>query len=250
MNRLNDLVGGPARRKVVLVLATVLGLESADLGAVSATASQLQAAFHVGKTDIGLLLAITQLVGAACTLPFGVLVDRIRRTRLLTAVAGLWAVAMGISGVAPSFLFLLLTRLFLGAVTAVAYPAIASLIGDYFPPAERGQIYGFVASGELIGAGFGIVVAGGAASAFATWRAAFFALALPSLAIVWLIRRLPEPTRGGTSRMPPGTQELPEDSARAGGPHQPTPTSHSDGQTRDEPGLARQVVRRSHVAPQ
>jgi len=38
-------------------------------------------------------------------------------------------------------------------------PAVASPIGDLFAPAERGRIYAFILTGELVGAGFGIVMA-------------------------------------------------------------------------------------------
>lgn len=193
---LDGILGGGARRTVILVLAAVLALDSADQGAIGATAGQLQRAFHVGTTDIGLLLTITQLVGAVFALPFGALADRVTRTRLLIATIGLWSLAMVASGFASTYLVLMLTRLSLGAVTAVAYPAIASLVGDFFLPTERGRIYGFVLSGELVGAGGGILIAGVAASLFGSWRAAFFVLALPAIGVMWLVHRLPEPARG------------------------------------------------------
>ena len=71
--------------------------------------------------------------------------------------------------------------MFLGAVTAAAGPLVASLIGDYFLPAERGRIYGFILAGELIGAGFGFAVTGDIATL--SWRAAFVILALPAFAL-------------------------------------------------------------------
>jgi hypothetical protein len=37
----------------------------------------------VGNTQIGLLLAVGSLAGAAFTIPAGILTDRTRRTRLL-----------------------------------------------------------------------------------------------------------------------------------------------------------------------
>jgi MFS family permease len=48
---------------------------------------------------------------------------------------------------------LLLARLLLGAVTATAVPAVASLTGDFFPAGERGRIYGYISVGEVAGAG-------------------------------------------------------------------------------------------------
>ncbi len=177
-----------------MAFAAALSLDSADKATVGVNATSLQAALHIGKSEIGLLLTVSSLVGAAATIPAGALVDRVRRTRLLSGTILVWAVAMCLSGAATSYLFLVLARVALGAVTAVAAPAIASMIGDVFPAGERGRIYGFVLSGELIGAGFGFVVAGQFTSL--SWRAPFLFLAVPSLLVWWLIRRLPEPPRG------------------------------------------------------
>jgi MFS family permease len=99
------------------------------------------------------------------------------------------------SAVVPTFDDLLLARLFLGGVTAAAGPLVASLVGDYFPAAERGRIYGYILAGELAGAGVGFAVTGDLAAL--SWRAAFLILALPAFVLAWLIFRLPEPARGG-----------------------------------------------------
>src|SRR5581483_6456793 len=96
---------------------------------------------------------------------------------------------------------LLVARLFLGAVTAVAGPAVASLVGDYFPSGERGKIYGYILGGELVGAGVGFVVTGDIAAL--SWRAAFVILALPAFALAWFVARLPEPRRGGSAPLRP-----------------------------------------------
>ncbi|HEX6762332.1 MAG TPA: MFS transporter [Gaiellaceae bacterium] len=193
-------VGGEQRLHVVLVLACVLGLSGADVATVGASATELRHALHIGNTQVGLLIAVSSLVGAVATLPFGVLADHAPRTRFLGGAVVLWAVAMTWSATVSSFPQLLLARLFLGAVTAAAGPMIASLIGDYFSAGERGRIYGFILAGELVGAGFGFAVTGDIAAL--SWRAAFVALALPALVVAWFVFRLPEPARGGADVLP------------------------------------------------
>lgn len=217
VRRLDHILGGAGRRQVIVAFAGVLALDSADKATIGTSAVQLQAGLGIGKTQIGLLLAVSSLVGACATVPFGTLVDRTNRTRLLRIAVLCWAVAMVLSGVATSYLFLLLARVALGIVTAVAGPAIASLIGDYFPQQERGRIYGFVLSGELIGAGFGFVISG--QFAVLSWRAPFFVLALPTLAVWWLLRRIREPERGGADsdgRADEGSATLAYEAVRAG----------------------------------
>jgi predicted MFS family arabinose efflux permease len=189
------------------VLASVLALESADIGTVAAVATQLERGLHASLVEIGLLVTASSLVGALTTLPFGTVVDRLNRSRLLAAVVVAWAGAMILSGFTQSFLMLLLTRVGLGAVTAAAGPAVASLTGDYFPENERGKIYGYILTGQLLATGMGFLVAGNIAGLLG-WRSAFFALATPSLVLAGVIVRfLVEPARKGGSQLEPPVRQ-------------------------------------------
>lgn len=114
------------------MLAAVLGLSGADTGTVSATADNLEQAFHIGNTAIGVLLSVVAVTGAVFTIPSGILTDRTRRIRLLAGSIVLWAVATGLSGAASSYAWLLAARVALGAVTATTGPAVASLTGGFF----------------------------------------------------------------------------------------------------------------------
>lgn len=200
-------LGGPARLQVIAVLGAVLGLDTADTGTVSAVSDQLKSAFHIGNTEVGLLLAVVSLIRAGATLPLGTFADRMpRRAILMVAVAG-WGATMVASGLAVSYTFLLLTRMVLGAATAAAWPSVASLTGDFFPARERAGIYGMIVSGELVGAGIGFFISG-EISTLLGWHWAFFVMAVPSLLVVWGIwRYLPEPARGAQSWLKPGERE-------------------------------------------
>jgi MFS family permease len=192
---LTKALGGEARTRVIVTLAAVLGLSSADASTVGASATQLRDALNIGNTDIGLLVTVTSLVAAIASLPFGVLADRVRRTWVLGGAIVLWGGAMIWSATVSSFGELLLARVFLGGVTAAAGPLVASLVGDYFPAYERGRIYGYILAGELAGAGIGFAVTGDIATL--SWRAAFITLALPAFVLAWLVFQLREPARGG-----------------------------------------------------
>jgi predicted MFS family arabinose efflux permease len=114
VERLGSLAGGPARRRVVLLLAAVLALESADAGTVGAVAAQLERTFDIGNTGIGLLLTVSSLMGAASALPMGVVADRARRIPVLAISIGLWGLSMVATGFATSYSMVLVTRLALG----------------------------------------------------------------------------------------------------------------------------------------
>ena len=215
--RLEVTLGGPERTRVIVLLACVLALGSADTSTVGASATQLRAALHIDNTDIGLLVAVSSLTAAVASVPFGALADRMPRTRVLGVAVAVWGVAMIWSATTGSFGHLLLARLFLGVVTAVAGPVVASLIGDYFPSSERGRVYSYVLTGELLGGGLGFAVTGDIAAL--SWRAAFVILALPAFVLAWYVVRMPEPQRGGSDPLPGGTvaESGPSEAGGAGG---------------------------------
>src|ERR1700751_5999440 len=193
--RLTVALGGEERTRVIIILAAVLGLSGADAATVGASASALRSGLHISNTDIGLLVAVSSLVGAFASLPFGVLADRVTRTRVLAVTILTWGVAMLWSATASNFTELLWTRLFLGAVTASAGPMVFSLVGDWFGSWERGRIFGVILAGEYVGAGIGFAVARNIPAL--SWRAAFVILALPAFALALVVWRLREPERGG-----------------------------------------------------
>jgi MFS family permease len=142
------------------------------------------------------------------TIPVGMFVDRSKRMPLLTVSIVLWSVASLMSAFAGSYSGLLLTRLALGAVAATAGPAIASLTGDYFPAKERGRVYAYILGGEVAGTAVGFIVSGSLASLI-DWRVAFVVLAIPGFFLAReLWRTVPEPLRGGQSRLEPGVMDL------------------------------------------
>ncbi|HEX4217864.1 MAG TPA: MFS transporter [Acidimicrobiales bacterium] len=199
--RLEYTLGGATRTKVIVLLACVLGLSSADTATVGASAIQIRQGLGISNTDIGLLVAVSSLVAAVASVPFGILADRARRTWVLGVAISFWGAAMIWSATVSSFGELLLTRLVLGVLTAAAGPIVASLVGDYFHSAERGRIYGYILAGELLGAGAGFAVTGDIAAL--SWRAAFAVLGIPAFILAWYVFRLPEPARGSKAPLEP-----------------------------------------------
>ena len=189
----------------------MLALSSADTATVGASARPLRAALHISNADLGLLVAANCVVAAIASLPFGVIADRMRRTRVLGASIVLWGVCMVWSATVSSFGHLIVTRLALGVVTASAGPVIASMLGDWFPSGERGRIYSYVLTGELLGGGVGFAVTGDVSAL--SWRLSFLLLAVPAFVLARMVFRLPEPIRGGGGAIEPGATEIPRRAA-------------------------------------
>lgn len=257
LERLRTRLGGPARTRAIVLFACVLALDTADLASLGAVAGQLKPALHLSNTQLGVLAAMPSLVAAATTLPLGMLADRVRRVPVLVIGIAVWAIAMVLSGAAGSFQQLLAVRALLGASAAASAPLLASLVGDLFWPGERGRVYGYILAGQLVGSGFGLIVAGNLAGA--SWRAAFWVLALASAAVAVAIwRLLPEPARGGASRLPHGAtrilavedienSEEPKDSTAL--EHRPDPEAQRDPAPERRDPAVKQAVRAARVKP-
>jgi predicted MFS family arabinose efflux permease len=196
VHRVAGQAGDTGRFRVVALLAGVLMLNSADVGTVGAVATQLERSLQISNTQLGVIAAVSALAGAVGTIPVGILTDRINRVSLLSASIVVWSAAMVASALAPSFAFLVLTRVALGAVSATSGPTLASLTGDLFPARERGKAWGMILTGEVLGSGVGLVGSGNLAGVLG-WRYGFGWLAIPGLALAIAIRTLlHEPPRG------------------------------------------------------
>jgi predicted MFS family arabinose efflux permease len=109
-------------------------------------------------------------------------------------------------------------------------------------------MYGLILGGDLVGSGFGYLVSGDLSSV-TTWRVAFWWLAIPSLALAWVVWRLPEPARGGSSRIAAGQEEIKDErDVEPGG--RDGAAANAGGQARAEkPGAAERAVRQAEVEP-
>jgi MFS family permease len=242
-------VGGPARARVIVLFAAVLALNGADTATVGAVAPQLKAALHIGDADIGVLSAVSLLVGAVFTIPVGLLVDRAHRMPLLAFSVILWSLASLMSAFAGGFSSLLLTRLALGAVAATAGPAIASLTGDYFPASERGRVYAYILAGEVAGSAVGFILSGAVASLI-DWRVSFVLLAIPGFYLAReLWRTVPEPLRGGQSRLEAGVMDLGQAVAASRRRVDARPDDADEATEDHDPGLAEEAAERQGARP-
>ncbi len=239
LRRLDRIVGGRARRHVIVLLALVLALDAADKATLGAVAAELQKSLGITNLQLGVLASASLAFAGLATVPIGVLTDRIPRVRLLAASVILWSATLVVAGASSSFLMLLCSRLALGALGATSGPTLASLVGDYFPTHDRARSYGYVLTGEIIGAGFGFVVAG-EITALISWRWGFWILVVPGVLLAWVLaRRLPEPARGGASRIPSGADAMPGRGEEAA----------SDGGVGEELTVAQEVAREGGIKP-
>jgi predicted MFS family arabinose efflux permease len=109
----------------------------------------------------------------------------------------------GVSTIASAFvwtpLVLGIARAFAGGFFGAAYPASLIYLGDTVPAQRRQREVTQLMVGVALGTALASLGAGLGADLF-TWRAAFVVTGLAALTLVFLLRRLPEPTTTRTHR--------------------------------------------------
>jgi len=182
----------------VVALAATLMLEQGERLSLAQAFDGIKDDFGVSDTTLGALAASMAIVGVAGAFPMGFLADRWRRTTLLVLAMAVWTACMGLNAVAPGFVLLFASRLGVGAVEANS-PAAYSLMADYYPVATRARMMGRYQLGAAVGGLVGIALSGVLVDTYG-WRAAFWMWIPFGLIVVGVLRRLPEPERGGQDR--------------------------------------------------
>src|SRR5208282_4702224 len=140
----------------------------------------------------GLLNSLTLVATAFGGFAFGLLADRIGRTRSLMATILIYSAASGACGLSQTVLQLGIFRFILGLGMGGEWTTGAALIAETWRAEHRGKALGlmqsFFAIGEMIAAG----VVGFMLPRF-EWRTVFFVGILPALLIFWIQRHVPEP---------------------------------------------------------
>jgi len=140
---------------------------------------------------------------------FGHLADRYPRRVLIGIGVILWSLASGASGLAPTFLALLLTRCCIGIGEAAYGPVAPTVISDLYPVKKRGLALAWFNMAIPVGSALGFAL-GGAVLHFnlgewgaqhlgihvESWRWAFFLVVPPGLALGVLCFFMREPPRG------------------------------------------------------
>lgn len=173
---------------------------------------KVQADLGLTEFEAGLLGSSFLLVYAFATLPLGVWADRGIRKNIIALCVGIWSLASCLAGLTQNFVQLFSARAILGIGEAGYAPASLSLLGDFFPRAQRGRILSYWSAGTLLGAAIGFMFGGLVGEALG-WRWAFYISSVPGLIAAFLAWRMLEPKRGVFDSEDNGVSE--EDNANA-----------------------------------
>lgn len=130
--------------------------------------------FEVGLAAIGFAMGLQAFTSMLLQLPFGYLADSYDRTLSLALCLGLGALGVAILAVAPSFAWLVVGQVVLGAGVAGHHPVHFPLMADASPERTRGRAYSLHGLAGNVGFAIAPVLILGIASVPAwTWRHAY-----------------------------------------------------------------------------
>jgi multidrug resistance protein len=180
------------------VLFVGVFMAALDTAVISPAIPALRAAFAVDNREIGLVITVFILCSLCSTALMANLSDRYGRRPIYLASVSCFALGSLLIAVSPKFWMLIASRALQGAGAGGITPTASAVVGDSFPPAERGKALG------LIGATYGMAFVLGPPLASlllvaSNWRWIFLLnLPIAALVIVLGARVLPRLRAGGT----------------------------------------------------
>ena len=194
---------------VTSLLGLVFILAYVDRYILSLLIQPIKTSLDLTDFQIGLLIGPAFVVlFVTIGLPIGWLVDRKRRTIIITTGIAVWSIMTAACGLASSFATLFLARVGVGIGETTVSPCAISLIADYFPKESRPRAIALFMLGAPAGAGVTYIIGGQVVEMIAAapplvlplvgelfaWQTAFLLVGLPGLVaafVLWLTVREP-----------------------------------------------------------
>src|SRR5439155_13227115 len=145
-----------SRWYVLVILTLVFTFQTIDRNLVAVLAEPIKHQFQLNDSQLGFMTGVvfaTSYVIAG--IPLGLLIDRVNRVRLIAGLLAIWSTLTFFSGLARTYLWLLLARMGIAAAEAGAAPTCMSLISDVFPKQQRATAFGLFHASSPIGFALG-----------------------------------------------------------------------------------------------
>jgi len=173
------------------MLATVQFTHIVDFMIVMPLGHQFMRLFSVGPREFGLLVSSYTFAAGVAGFVAAFLIDRFDRKRALLSLYAGFIVATGACGLAPTYEWLLATRVAAGLFGGVMSGLVFAIVADLVPYARRARATALVATSFSIAAVAGVPLGLWLAAQW-TWRTPFLALAgFSVLVALAAARRLP-----------------------------------------------------------
>ena len=169
---------------VCAFLFALTAINYADRVALSVAATPVAQEFGLDKVEVGYLLSSFLWAYVFCLIPVGLLVDRFGGKIVNACGIGLWSLATVCTGLAPSHLIVMASRIVMGMGESTSWPASNRIIREWFPAGERAFANAIFGAGAAAGPAVGAV---GISAIVAAWGWRWGFIAAGSVGFVWLL---------------------------------------------------------------
>lgn len=183
----------PAQRKALIAAGLGWMLDGMDVMLYSFVLAYLTQHFGMSKGVAGLLNSLTLVASALGGMLFGLIADRVGRTRALMASILVYSLSSGACGLSQTVAQLGLFRFVLGLGMGGEWTTGAALVAETWPAQHRGKALALMQSTWAIGEVVAYFASGVLISAGLGWRSVFFFGVLPALVVFWIRRGVEEP---------------------------------------------------------
>ena len=164
--------------KISLIISWItLFLMGTDLFVVSPLLPFISEAYYVSPETTGWMITVFAVTYAFSAPLFGWLSDKKGRRTFIMFGLLLFAISNALTAFAPSFLWLIVSRILAGLSVASITPLIYAIIGDIAPPNRRGTWLSIVVSGHLTALWAGAPL-GTLLEHFLGWRSVFVVMTI------------------------------------------------------------------------
>lgn len=163
----------------ILFVAWFLGY--CDKVAINVAAIPISKEYGLNPTQIGIIISSFSFGLAIMTLFGGYAADKFGSSKLLVVIIAIWSLFSGATGIAGSFMAIVILRFIYGGAEGFFPPASSVTITENFSKEEFGRAKSFLLSSGSLGTAFSTLLVAYLATSY-SWRIAFYVFAVLGLA--------------------------------------------------------------------
>jgi len=175
---------------VLIVLTLLNTLNYMDRMVLSVAMEGMKADLGLTDAQMGAVQAILFLSVGLLILPAGILVDKWSRKKAVALMAVIWSTATLATGLASSYVTVLIARFGCGSAEAGFQPGGTAWLSVVFPKKDRTKANGVFGVGMVLGCMLGMIAGGILITKTGNWRTPFFIFGIPGIALglvaLWL----------------------------------------------------------------
>ena len=173
--------GGPQSTYVLVICSLLFMVYIMDQQVLAVILEPMKKELGLSDTMAGLIQTGTAIALGLSAIPAAYLADRGRRSKAIALMAILWSAGSFITGLAGSFLGVLIPRMFTASSKSGYSPSAIALISESFPEDKRASKLGTYNLFLVLGAGAGLLGGGFLSAHAGGWRTPFLVFAVPGI---------------------------------------------------------------------